>query len=131
AGPITTTTSTWLIRPIAWSRSARRCAGSGSSPPPGRRARPRLRRYGSRMLRMLPLGDSITYGDGGSNAGYRGRLAELLAALDEPFRFVGTCNANRGRLPLEQSFHEGHCGWVIRGAGTGREGLHEHLPRWL
>jgi acyl-CoA thioesterase-1 len=83
------------------------------------------------VLRILPLGDSITYGDGGSNAGYRSTLAELLTALDEPFRFVGTTNENRGRLPLEQSFHEGHCGWVIRGGSTGREGLFEHVPRWL
>jgi lysophospholipase L1-like esterase len=82
------------------------------------------------MLRILPLGDSITCGDGGTNAGYRAELATLLSAAGQPFRFVGTSCDNPGTLRGDQVWHEGHPGWLIRGDGTGREGLADHVSRW-
>src|SRR5262245_40245288 len=87
-------------------------------------------RPGSEPLRLLPLGDSITYGDGGTNAGYRSSLAALLAEAGLASRFVGTSRDNPGTLRGDQVWHEGHPGWVIRGGRSGREGLAEHVPRW-
>jgi lysophospholipase L1-like esterase len=51
---------------------------------------------------VLPLGDSITLGVGGTNDGYRGPLHTLLPKLT----FAGS----QGTAPL---LHEGHSGWRI------------------
>ena len=82
-------------------------------------------------LRILPLGDSITYGYGGTNAGYRAALATLLDAANISFQFVGSAFDNPGMLPRDQRHHEGHSGWVIQGGTSGRPGLLENLGSWL
>jgi lysophospholipase L1-like esterase len=82
-------------------------------------------------VRILPLGDSITYGDGGTHAGYRSTLAELLTGAGMEFRFVGTSRENPGSLRGDRVWHEGHPGWVIRAGRSGREGLTEHVPRMV
>lgn len=82
-------------------------------------------------LRILPLGDSITWGVGGTDAGYRAPLAELLNGSDIAFQFVGNDTANAGSLSLIQKHHEGHPGWVISSGTSGRDGLAEHLDTWL
>jgi autotransporter-associated beta strand protein len=64
--------------------------------------------------RIMPLGDSITYGSGGTNAGYRGPLYSLLSGVDYDFQYVGSTNGNSGSLPtspVNQTYHEGHGGW--------------------
>jgi lysophospholipase L1-like esterase len=85
----------------------------------------------SPVLTILPLGDSITYGVGGTNAGYRSALRELLTQADVTFQFVGLAHDNPGMLPADQQHHEGHPGWVITSGTSGRDGLTDHLPTWL
>ncbi|MEU0549878.1 FG-GAP-like repeat-containing protein [Micromonospora sp. NPDC005979] len=62
-------------------------------------------------LRVLPLGDSITHGVGGSpgGTGYRARLWELLAGRPGALDFVGSVDS--GQLP--DTDHEGHPRWRI------------------
>ncbi|MFI5761197.1 FG-GAP-like repeat-containing protein [Streptomyces sp. NPDC051563] len=62
-------------------------------------------------LRILPLGDSITYGAGSSNgAGYRGPLWEDLRNQTHTLTsFVGS--QHDGAVP--DNDHEGHSGWLI------------------
>ena len=86
---------------------------------------------GSPVLRILPLGDSITWGWGSSNAGYRTVLRELLEAAGVRFQYVGTASDFPGNLPEDQRHHEGHPGWVISAGSSGRDGLTDHLPSWL
>ncbi len=65
-------------------------------------------------LRIMPMGDSITYGDKGPDAGYRGPLFKLLKPLAAGFTYVGslaTVQANLS-LPADQHRHEGHSGWT-------------------
>ena len=40
-------------------------------------------------LKIMPLGDSITSGGGGTNAGYRGYLYPLLNPVAPGFQFAG------------------------------------------
>ncbi|WP_433832346.1 FG-GAP-like repeat-containing protein [Actinoplanes sp. CA-015351] len=67
---------------------------------------------GNLDLRVLPLGDSITHGVGGSpgGTGYRARLWDLLSAKPGTLDFVGSMDS--GQLP--DTDHEGHPGWRIR-----------------
>jgi lysophospholipase L1-like esterase len=83
------------------------------------------------MLRILPLGDSITWGWASSNAGYRTTLRGLLEAAGVEFQYVGTASDFPGDLPQDQRHHEGHPGWVITRGSSGRDGLTDHLPMWL
>ena len=77
--------------------------------------------------KIMPMGDSITYGvDGGgggaTNAGYRGPLYNLLTGAGFTFQFVGSYNPNPGSLPttpVDETFHEGHSGWQTGNGGTG------------
>ncbi len=68
----------------------------------------------STLGNIMPLGDSITYGSGGANAGYRGPLYALLDDEGYTFQYVGSWNNNSGSLPttpVNQTYHEGHGGW--------------------
>ena len=72
--------------------------------------------------KIMPLGDSITYGSGGTNAGYRGPLYSLLTGAGYSFQYVGSTNGNPGSLPttpVNQTYHEGHGGWVTGDVSTG------------
>ncbi|WP_054564419.1 FG-GAP-like repeat-containing protein [Frankia sp. R43] len=61
-------------------------------------------------LRVLPLGDSITYGVGTSdNSSYRARLWSLLDPRVDDLDFVGSVDT--GQLP--DTDNEGHPGWTI------------------
>jgi lysophospholipase L1-like esterase len=60
-------------------------------------------------VRIMPLGDSITYGIGSSTRnGYRADLAARLAAAGVDVDFVGTQRNGTG-----DADHEGHPGWRI------------------
>jgi lysophospholipase L1-like esterase len=72
--------------------------------------------------RIMPLGDSITYGFGTvGNApvpgGYRNRLYQLLTTAGYNVDYVGTEN-NNGLASLPDSDHEGHTGFQIREIDT-------------
>lgn len=61
-------------------------------------------------LRVMPLGDSITWGEGSSTGnGYRGPLWDKLAADGHPLDFVGTLRGGS----MSDPDNEGHCGYRI------------------
>ncbi|WP_348223492.1 Ig-like domain-containing protein [Luteolibacter sp.] len=77
-------------------------------------------------LRIMPLGDSITYGYNGGNAGYRGPLYTLLSPLALNFRYVGTSVERPGSLPLQpinQRYHEGHSSYNLQDICNNLDGL--------
>lgn len=63
---------------------------------------------------IMPLGDSITYGIGGTS-GYRERLYTDLHDAGYAFTFVGTSTESPSRLLTQvgQTHHEGHPGYRI------------------
>jgi lysophospholipase L1-like esterase len=62
-------------------------------------------------VRIMALGDSITYGVGSTDgAGYRSRLDERLTATELPVDFVGSRDAGPPGLDDD---NEGHSGWTI------------------
>lgn len=68
----------------------------------------------SPTLRIMPLGDSITYGQGWNGGGYRAVLREKLADAGYDVDYVGTQTANPGTLNASGDVqHEGHPGWRI------------------
>jgi hypothetical protein len=66
-------------------------------------------------LKIMPLGDSITYGLNGTDAGYRGWLYTLLSTVQPGYQspvapgvqFVGIKTLNPGSLPVDQQHHNG------------------------
>jgi lysophospholipase L1-like esterase len=71
--------------------------------------------------RVMPLGDSITFGDGSSHgAGYRGDLWHALADVGYDVDFVGS--EQDGTFPDPD--HEGHPGWEI-------DDITDQVVRWL
>lgn len=67
---------------------------------------------GSRNLRIMPLGDSITYGfPDGPYGGYRNLLWQLLTKDGVSFDFVGSLKSGDGAVP--EPDNEGHVGWTI------------------
>src|SRR4051812_6467748 len=61
-------------------------------------------------LRVMPLGDSITWGVGSGNQdGYRGSLYRRLTAAGVDVDFVGSMHTGHGPDPN----NEGHKGWTI------------------
>jgi lysophospholipase L1-like esterase len=72
-------------------------------------------------LRVMPLGDSITYGIGSRTLdGYRAILRAELAAVGVDVDYVGSLRSGTGPDPD----NEGHKGWTI-------EQLSEHVDDWL
>ncbi|HVY25637.1 MAG TPA: SGNH/GDSL hydrolase family protein [Polyangiaceae bacterium] len=66
--------------------------------------------------KILPFGDSITYGDKSSDkAGYRSQLFKLIVAAKQKVTFIGS-RADGPTQVSGQPFprtHEGHPGWTI------------------
>jgi hypothetical protein len=83
--------------------------------------------------RILPFGDSITYGVGSSDgSGYRGPLAALAAADGTQLNFLGTQFAGPATIsgrPFSYA-NEGRIGWTIAGPypGTPTAGLTTITP---
>lgn len=78
-------------------------------------------------LRIMPLGDSITYGtdpNDGRAGGYRAPLRALLTDAGYSVDYVGTVTTNPGDLTDVE--HEGHRGWCIADNGS-RSGLYEYM----
>ena len=70
--------------------------------------------FADRPLRIMPIGDSITYGQGWDPyGGYRAVLRELLVAAGYTVDYVGTQTGNQGTLSTSGDIqHEGHGGWT-------------------
>ena len=74
------------------------------------------------LLRIMPLGDSITYGVGSTDgAGYRARLEHRLTAVGFRVDFVGSRDAGP---PGIDDDNEGHSGWTI-------SRMARKVDRWL
>ncbi|URD51102.1 GDSL-type esterase/lipase family protein [Chroococcidiopsis sp. CCNUC1] len=69
----------------------------------------------TRTAKLMPLGDSITYGFvsdvNPDSGGYRLKLSELLQANGISIDFVGSLS--NGPTTLRDKDHEGHGGWTI------------------
>lgn len=74
-------------------------------------------------MKVMPLGDSITYGHDGGNAGYRGGLYGLLVQLAPTFQFVGTSGERPGFLPPNQQMHEGHSSYSVQDIHNNLDGF--------
>jgi lysophospholipase L1-like esterase len=89
-------------------------------------------------LRIMPMGDSLTFGLGVAG-GYRERLEFLLKSSGQPFSFVGKVNTtDKGETSLLDKHCEGYSGFVInqgqpggsgvgKGSGFGYGGLYDVL----
>lgn len=69
---------------------------------------------------ILPLGDSITFGEGSSGGGYRVELFRHAVQASQRITFIGTANPNGPPDVDGQTFpgaHQGHQGFVINGGG--------------
>ena len=74
------------------------------------------------VLRIMPLGDSITHGSQSVRGnGYRAPLYVALTNLGYNVDYVGTQTDNYGKEDpfLADSDHEGHSGWKIENASNG------------
>jgi len=85
-------------------------------------------------LRVMPLGDSITFGY--PNGGYRPHLYDLLTAASYGnIQFVGSETSCPGTLPSNAIHHEGHSGYMITSGttsdGVSRGGLTDNIGTWL
>ena len=77
-------------------------------------------------LQVMPLGDSITFGSSGGNAGYRGPLYNLLSPYAANFKFIGTSKLQPGSLPsapIDQRSHEGHSSYTIDDISNNLDGF--------
>ena len=97
AGMLSLAGNTSLQGPITVSGGTLALAGNGTQ---------------TSLGRIMPLGASFTYGLGGTNAGYRGPLYNLLTQAGYSFQYVGASSANPGSLPPAQQYHNGYNGWT-------------------
>jgi autotransporter-associated beta strand protein len=74
-------------------------------------------------MKVMPLGDSITNGYNGANAGYRGPLYGMLLPLAPTFQYVGTSTERPGFLPVNQQHHEGHSSYAVQDLSNNLDGL--------
>jgi len=72
----------------------------------------------SKTIRIMPLGDSITYGvttehvPNRNRTGYRSYLYYKLKDLNSTFDFVGSLQTGSSVTPKFDADHEGHPGWT-------------------
>ena len=76
-------------------------------------------------FKVMPLGDSITLGYNGANAGYRGPLYGLMLPAAPGFRYVGASTVRPGFLPsspTDQRRHEGRSSYNIQDVNLNLDG---------
>jgi hypothetical protein len=78
-------------------------------------------------LQIMPLGDSITYGSGGHNSGYRGPLGELLSSTSTISNFVFVGSSIDNKLPANEWHYEGHPSYAIANIYTNLDGVEDSL----
>lgn len=78
------------------------------------------------VIRIMPLGDSITDGVGAAG-GYRLPLYNLLKQANYTVDYVGSMRDN-GAPDLPDWDHEGHSGWWIMNDGIG---IYQNVGKWL
>jgi autotransporter-associated beta strand protein len=71
-------------------------------------------------LKIMPLGDSITYGSAG---GYRYPLYQQLLAIAPGFQFIGDSSLNPGSLPVGYQLHAGHSSYSTDDIRKNLDGL--------
>ena len=79
-------------------------------------------------LQIMPLGDSITFGFNGTNAGYRGPLYNLLTKSGHKLVYVGSSvegaiTTVTDPLPVDQRHNEGHSSYTIRDIDHNLDGV--------
>jgi GDSL-like Lipase/Acylhydrolase family len=79
-------------------------------------------------IAIMPLGDSITFGFNGTNAGYRGPLYNLLKGSLPHVMYVGssvegTVTTTTNALPADQRHNEGHGSYTIADIANNLDGL--------
>lgn len=74
-------------------------------------------------LKIMPLGDSITFGYGGTTDGYRGPLYTLLSSVAPNLSYVGSSLWGYGTLPSGQQHNEGHSSYTIADISNNLDGL--------
>ena len=82
---------------------------------------------------IWPLGDSITYGAGGTAGGYRDPLYSKLTAAGYTFTMVGNRTDNSTALlnTAGQARHEGYPGYTIANiVSSSFGGLYENVATW-
>jgi lysophospholipase L1-like esterase len=81
-------------------------------------------------LRIMPLGDSITYGsnNSGTGGGYRYPLYATLTNAGYNVDYIGTQTSNTHPGLGDEINHEGHSGWHVSAASNG---LYENILGWL
>jgi autotransporter-associated beta strand protein len=81
-------------------------------------------------LRIMPLGDSITYGsnNSGTGGGYRYPLYVTLTNAGYNVDYIGTQTSNTHPGLGDEINHEGHSGWRVSAASSG---LYENILGWL
>ena len=95
-------------------------------PPPGEpapgKSAPGEKGETAPIVRIMPLGDSITFGVGSNDrGGYRSDLEERLTAAGVRFDFVGSRDAGPAGADDD---NEGHSGWTIAR-------MARRIDRWL
>jgi hypothetical protein len=83
---------------------------------------------GTGTLQIMPLGDSITYGFNGTNAGYRGPLYNLLKSSHISVHYVGSSVEGAvttavSPLPTTERHNEGHSSFNINEISNNLDGL--------
>ena len=78
------------------------------------------------VIRIMPLGDSITYG-ANTAGGYRLPLYNLLTQANYGVDFVGSETGN-GASDLPDWDHEGHSGWWLSHSDGG---IYQNVGKWL
>ena len=78
------------------------------------------------VIRIMPLGDSITYG-ANTAGGYRLPLYNLLTQANYSVDFVGSETGN-GASDLPDWDHEGHSGWWLSHSDGG---IYQNVGKWL
>ena len=83
--------------------------------------------------KVMPLGDSITWGAGSTGTkSYRADLFHLSLLNNKKLTFAGSAQDGPDMVDnvAFPKHHEGHSGWTIADGG-GRSGLYEKIQGWL